>query len=142
MDVAGVLDRFDRMRANPMFGQLVRYAITGVAITALGAGLYAFIVATTAIHPQVAVFLAYLVCVAVGYVLHSRWSFRGHGTRDDPVKTTTRFFVVSLVSYALNAGFTWVLIEGFGLPEWTPVIPMLFVTPLATFALNRVWVFG
>jgi hypothetical protein len=25
---------------------------------------------------------------------------------------------------------------------WWPLIPILFVTPLITFALNRLWVFG
>lgn len=125
-----------------VLAQLVRYAITGGGVTLLGAGLYTGIVLTSAIHPQVAMAAAYLVCVAVGYVLHSRWSFRGHGTRDNPGRTTFRFFVASLISYAMNAFWTWACIQGLGLPEWTPVLPLLFVTPLAMFAINRNWVFG
>jgi len=27
-------------------------------------------------------------------------------------------------------------------PVWVPLIPVVFVIPLATFALNRWWVFG
>lgn len=124
-----------------MIGQLVRYAITGGFVTVLGAGLYALLVETTPVHEQVAVFAAYVVCVGVGYVLHSRWSFKGHGSRDNPAATTSRFVVVSLVSYTLNAFFTWAMVRGFDLPRWSPVLPILFVTPLATFALNRHWVF-
>lgn len=125
-----------------MFGQLVRYAITGGAITALGAGAYAALAMMTPMDPLVAVFVAYVVCVIIGYVLHSRWSFRGHGTRDNPARTTSRFFIVSLVSYALNTFFTWGLTKALHGPDWWPIIPMLFVTPFATFALNRQWVFG
>lgn len=128
-------------RRDPLFGQLVRYAITGGFVTVLGAGLYGLLVETTPIHEQLAVIAAYLVCVAIGYVLHSRWSFRGHGSRDRPAETTARFFVVSLVSYGLNASFTWAMVRGLELPRWSPVIPILFATPLATFALNRSWVF-
>ncbi len=125
-----------------MLGQLVRYAITGGAVTALGTAAYGAFVAFTVMDPMLAVFLAYVLCVAVGYVVHSRWSFRGHGRRDNPARTTGRFFAVSLVSYLLNSAFTWVLTKGLGGPDWWPVIPMLFVTPLATFALNRRWVFN
>ena len=137
----------DQLRAlapnqREILGQLFRYAITGGFVTALGAGAYAALAMLTPMDPLVAVFVAYLICVAVGYVLHSRWSFAGHGTRDDPVKTTSRFFVVSLVSYALNTAFTWVLTKPLHGPDWWPIIPMLCVTPLATFALNRRWVFG
>lgn len=141
MDVAGVIDRFERMRADPVFGQLVRYAITGGGVTLLGGGIYTALVLTTPLHPQLAMVIAYLVCVAVGYFLHSRWSFAGHGTRDNPARTTTRFFVASLISYALNAFWTWLCTEALNLPDWTPVLPLLFITPLAMFAINRNWVF-
>lgn len=129
------------LKDSALFWQLVRYAITGGFVTLLGAGLYVVLVATTPVHEQIAVFAAYVVCVAIGYVLHSRWSFRGHGSRDKPHETTARFVIVSLVSYGLNAFFTWAMVRGLDLPRWSPVLPILFVTPLATFALNRHWVF-
>lgn len=136
-----IFHKIEGWRSNPVFGQLVRFAITGGFVTALGAGLYAVMVALTTVHEQVAVFAAYVVCVAIGYVMHSRFSFRGHGSRDNVAATTGRFVVVSLISYAMNAFFTWALVRGFELPRWTPVLPILFVTPLATFTLNRLWVF-
>lgn len=132
----------EKLRENGVLGQLIRYGISGGGITLLGGGIYTGLVLATPIHPQAAMFLSYVVCVAIGYVLHSRWSFRGHGSRDNPAKTTWRFFAVSLVSYGLNAFWTWLLVFAFGLPDWTPVLPLLVVTPLATFALNRQWVFG
>lgn len=129
------------LNADTIVGQFVRYAITGGGVTLLGAGLYLAIVATMPVHPQEAMLAAYLVCVAAGYVLHSRWSFRGHGARDGGVRTTARFFVASFISYAMNAFWTWLCITALGLPDWTPVLPLLFVTPLAMFAINRYWVF-
>ncbi len=140
--MTAIVRRVQAMRDSGLLGQLIRYGITGGGVTLLGGALYTGLVLSTAIHPQAAMFGAYLVCVAVGDVLHSRWSFKGHGRRDDVRRTTTRFFVVSLISYGLNAFWTWFCVALLGLPEWTPVVPLLFVTPLATFALNRQWVFG
>ena len=122
-----------------LLGQLVRFVAVGGFVTLLGAGLYALLVERTPMHEQLAVFLSYVLCVVVGYVLHSRLSFAGHGERGDG--TTMRFVVVSLVSYGLNALFTWGLVRGLELPRWSPVIPIVFATPLVTFALNRQWVF-
>ena len=122
-----------------LLAQLVRFALVGGFVTLLGAGVYALLVERTSMHEQLAVFLAYVLCVIVGYVMHSRVSFAGHGERGGAA--TVRFVVVSLVSYGLNALFTWGLVRGLDLPRWSPVVPIVFVTPLVTFALNRAWVF-
>jgi putative flippase GtrA len=42
----------------------------------------------------------------------------------------------------LNEIFTWVLTGPMHGPTWWPLIPAIFVTPLATYVLNRQWVFG
>jgi putative flippase GtrA len=124
-----------------MFAQIVRYTITGGLVTALGAAFYWVLATFLGVAPLIANLLAYLVMVSTGYVMHSRWSFRGHGDRRDP-RTTLRFFLVSLVSLALNSLFVWLLTGLLGGPEWWPVLTMLFVTPVIVFALNRQWVFG
>ena len=124
-----------------MLAQIVRYTITGGLVTALGAAIYWLLAAFVGIAPLLANFAAYLVMVSTGYVMHSRWSFRGHGERRNPL-TTLRFFLVSLVSLALNSLFVWLLTGLLAGPEWWPVLTMLFVTPVIVFALNRQWVFG
>ena len=128
--------------ASELLGQLVRYGITGGLVTALGIGVYLFAATILNVAPLLANVLAYAVCVAVGYVIHSRWSFKGHGRRDNLARTTSRFFLVSLVSFACNSFFVWLLTGPMQGPDWWPTVPMLFVTPLITFALNRRWVFG
>jgi putative flippase GtrA len=124
-----------------MLAQIVRYTITGGLVTALGAAVYWLLAAFAGIAPLLANLLAYLVMVTTGYVMHSRWSFRGHGGPRDPL-TTIRFFLVSLVSLALNSLFVWLLTGLLAGPKWWPVLTMLFVTPVIIFALNRQWVFG
>ena len=91
---------------------------------------------------QLANLSGYLVAMLIGYVLHSRFSFQGHGRRDNPRRTTFRFFVVSLVSFGLNALWTWLFATKLGFEKHVPLIPISFITPLATFTLNRKWVFA
>ena len=130
------------LRRSDVLGQLIRYGLTGGFVTALGAGAYWVTATFMGVPPLLANVIAYAVAVAVGYVMHSRWSFRGHGRRDNMARTTTRFFVVSLVSFGLNSAWVWLLTGPLHGPTWWPVVPMLFVTPFVTFALNRKWVFG
>ena len=122
--------------------QYLRFGLVGLFVTALGVAAYWVPATFFGVAPLLANLLGYAVAVAFGYVLHSRISFRGHGRRDRQAVRTMRFFVVSLVSLALNSLFVWVLTGPLDGPTWWPVIPMLFVTPLVTFSLNRQWVFG
>ena len=126
-----------------MLGQIVRFGMVGGFVTALYAIVYSPLAKFHLTSPQVANFCGYLTAMITGYVLHSRWSFRGHGRRDNPAGTTGRFFIVSLVSYGLNAAFVFVLTDSamLGGAWWWPLVPILFVTPAVTFTLNRQWVF-
>jgi len=134
-----LIDSLDPDR-RAMLAQLVRFGITGAFVTALGVVVYAFVVTALNWHPQIGNVLAYVTAMATGYVMHSSWSFRDHGgerTRGTKVK----FLLVSLISYALNAFWVWLLYSYFGLGRLAPIVPMLFVTPMVTFVLNRQWVF-
>lgn len=127
-----------------MIGQLFRFGLVGGFVTGLYALVYSPLASLEITSPQIANLAGYFVAMVTGYVLHSRWSFRGHGTRDNTARTTSRFFIVSLVSLGLNALFVFVLTDSMILdgPWWWPLVPILFVTPLVTFTLNRQWVFG
>lgn len=125
-----------------MFGQLVRFGIAGGLATALYTLVYSPLAGFKITSEQVANICGYLVAMVSGYVMHSKWSFRGHGA--EAKQTTWRFFVVSLVSLGINSFWVWLLTDDAMLhgPWWWPLLPILFVTPLITFALNRFWVFG
>jgi putative flippase GtrA len=125
---------------NETFGQLVRFAIVGFSLAALYSVIYWYL-ATYVMAPMLAVVIAFAVAVSLGFVLHSRWSFRGHGKREDH-QMKVKFFLVQGSGFLLNETFTWVLTGPlFHGPTWWPLIPAIFVTPLATFALNRQLVF-
>ena len=123
-----------------VIAQLARFVISGAFVTALGVVVYALVALVLRWHPQLGNFLAYVVAVATGYVMHSRWSFRDHGG-ERTHSTKLRFAIVSLISYALNSTWVWLLFTQLQLGRAAPIVPMLFVTPAVTFFLNRQWVF-
>jgi putative flippase GtrA len=122
-------------------GQLVRYALTGGLASIVNIGVY-WVLAAGGMDPNLAWTIGFAAAVLVGYVVHSRWSFRGHGRRDNLARTGSRFVAVSLVSFALNSFWVWLLVRYLGLPLWSPYPLVLAVTPLIVFALNRRWVFA
>ena len=125
-----------------MLGQLLRFLISGGLVTVLGIGVYALVALWLRWHPQLGNFLAYVTAAGAGYWMHSVWSFKDHGRRGDLKRTGSRFFVVSLVSLGLNSFWVWLFTEPLALdPAW-PILPMVFVTPMVTFTLNRQWVFA
>ena len=124
---------------NETVGQLVRFAIVGFSLAAVYSVIY-WVLATYVMPPMAAVVIAFLVSVSIGFVAHSRWSFRGHGAREDH-RLKTKFLLVQTSGFVLNELFTWFLTGPMHGPTWWPLIPAIFVTPLATFALNRQLVF-
>jgi putative flippase GtrA len=135
-------ERLRNIQESEAFGQLVRYLMAGGLTTALYALIYSALAGLKLTSEQVANLVAYLLVMASGYVIHSRWSFRGH--RAAASQATWRFVVVALISYALNTSWVWLLTDEamFGGPWWWPLIPVVFVTPFFIFTLNRVWVFS
>ena len=123
-----------------MLAQLARFVVSGAFVTALGVAVYAIVALLLRWHPQLGNFLAYVVAVVTGYVMHSQWSFRGHGSERTHA-TKVRFAAVSVISYALNSLWVWLLFTRLHLGRAAPIAPMLFVTPAVTFTLNRYWVF-
>jgi putative flippase GtrA len=121
--------------------QFLRYALTGVAITAFQIAIYWGLAGPLAVDVQLANFAGYIAAVVSGYVLHGRISFAGHGERDKPMARAFRFMAVSLLSYALNAFWVWGCVTWAHWPVWTPIPLMVFVTPALVFVLNRQWVF-
>ncbi|MEO7277000.1 MAG: GtrA family protein [Sphingomicrobium sp.] len=123
-----------------VLAQLVRFIISGATVTALGVGVYAIVAVVLEWNPQLGNFLAYAVAMGTGYFVHSRWSFRDHGAKRT-ASTQVRFVIVSLISYALNSLWVWLVYSRLQLGRGAPIVPMVFVTPAVTFLLNRKWVF-
>ena len=121
--------------------QLARFVVSGALVTALGVAVYAIVALVLRWHPQLGNFLAYVVAMASGYVMHSRWSFRDHGASGrmpTKVKLPRRLARSATRSTASGCGCCT---RGSSLGRAAPIAPMLFVTPGVTFLLNRQWVF-
>ncbi len=137
--------RVDHWRTSGVLGQLVRFAISG----GLASLIYTVVYLPFAWYvfgerrAVIAVVPAFFAAASVGYVLHSKWSFRGHGSRDNLRRRQMKFLVVQALGMVLNLAFTWVitgpLLHG---AAWAALIPCFVITPFATFALNRKLVFG
>lgn len=128
-------------RHSALAGQFVRYALTGGLASIVNIGVY-WLLAARGMDPNLAWAIGYVAAVIVGYVVHSRWSFRGHGRRDNLARTGGRFVIVSLISFGLNQLWVWLCVRHLELPLWSPYPLVLGVTPLVVFALNRRWVFS
>lgn len=124
-----------------LFGQVLRFGISGILLTLGVAAAYWAVADLFHIDPMVSMTLVYLAFTGLGYLLHSRWSFKDHGSRDNARVRTIRFFTVNTLGFFSNQFFVWWLVKVMGGPTWWPVIPIIFVTPLLTFSLNRAWVF-
>ncbi|WP_129793593.1 GtrA family protein [Sphingosinicella sp. CPCC 101087] len=129
-------------RHGEILGQLIRFGLTGGLLTVLVAGGYWLVATLLHVEPMLSLTLNFILFTGLGYLLHSRFSFRGHGARDRAAARTARFFTVNLIGFLSNQFFVWLLVKQLNGPTWWPVLPILFVTPLITFALNRRWVFA
>ena len=142
--MAAFLHRYHALWASGLVGQLIRFGVTGGISTIV----YSIVYLPLADHvfgrdwAVLAVPPAFLAALACGFPLHSAWSFKGHGTREKGGRQPFRFFVVQSFGLLLNALFTWVITGPFDGPTWLPLVPVVLVTPLATFFLNRQWVFA
>jgi putative flippase GtrA len=120
------------------FAQLVRFVIAGLGVTLFSSLVYLTFVYPFHLRPLAANALSYVAGVAAGYAVHSRWSFRAGG---EDAGMVVRFLIGSAFAFALNSLWVWLATIWLRLPPWAPVPAMIFATPLASFLINRYWVF-
>jgi putative flippase GtrA len=141
--VTAIIHRIGELQRNGVLGQLVRFGIAGVISTVIYSAVY--LPLAWWVFPNLAVAavpFAFAVAVTCGFFLHSAWSFKGHGTRENSGRQHLKFLIVQGFGLLLNALFTWLIADLMHYPDWVPLIPIVTITPVATFALNRQWVFG
>jgi putative flippase GtrA len=132
----------DVLRDRALLFQLVRYGITGGGVTIFSAAIYWLLASAAGLPEQLANVLSWVCAVSVGYVAHSRWSFKGHGSTAHPLAIRARFFAVAALGLGINALWVWLTVTVAGGPEWWPIPLMVFATPAIAFPLNRYWVFA
>lgn len=128
-------------KRRAVVSQAARYALAGMAITLAVAASYWAIAEFLAVDPMLSLTIVFLFFTVVSYFTHGAFSFRGHGARDRHHVRLARFLLVNLAGFATNQFFVWLLVKRLSGPNWWPVIPIIFVTPILTFALHRRWVY-
>lgn len=139
-----MLRQVRQLQTSGVLGQLIRFGMAGGMATVIYSAVYMSL-ATWVLPPQWAVLAvppAFLVAVTFGFFLHSYWSFRGHGVREEGPGQKAKFLGVQTFGLVLNAIFTWVMTGWLHLPAWAPLIPIVTITPLVTFVMQRQWVFS
>lgn len=142
--MTAILEKLHDLRRNPLFGQLVRFGIAGGISTLIYLAVYSPLTAWVFPGKRAvyAVPFAFAVAVTAGFFLHSRWSFRGHGTRAPGGMQQVKFVAVQGSGMALNALITWIGTAWLGLPPLVPVLPAVILATGLTFVLNRWLVFA
>ncbi len=134
----------DQLNGTSTFAQLVRFGIAGGLSSVIYSLVY--LPLTAFVFPRewavAAVPFAFAVAVTCGFFLHSKWSFREHGTRDDSGRQHVRFVLAQASGLGLNALITWVCTALLHFAPWVPLVPAILVAAIVTFLLNRYWVFG
>ena len=128
-------------RYHQLIKQLLRFGVTGGLLTLFSASTYWVFVSIVDVSPLIANTIAFLAAVGLGYMLHSRISFRDTAGGASAMQGG-RFFVTAGVSFSLNTFFVWMLTGVLRGPEWWPMVTMVFVTPLISFIIYRKWVFA
>ena len=131
-----------------VLAQMARYAFAGFVITLGVAASYWAIAEFLGVDPMISFTIVFITFSAISYFTHGAFSFKDHGARgtfDDKIGQHVRigrFFAVNVIGYVVNQGFIWLLVKELGGPTWWPTIPMIFATPLLTFALHRRFVYS
>ena len=119
---------------------MLRYGVIGIGLAALYAAIYWAGATFLAMPAQLANGAGFVAALVAGYVLHSQWSFRGHGRRSG--WSWSRFLVVNFAGYLLNCLWVWLIVDELARPIALSIVPIVTLTPLFTFLLNRRWTFA
>lgn len=138
-----MLKRAEHWWSSPIRGQLIRFGIAGGLSTLIYSAIYLplTLYVFERRHAVFAVPFAFAVAVTAGFFLHSRWSFKGHGTRTKGTTQQAKFVGVQASGMALNALMTWFGTAKLGYPGWAPLLPAVACATIFTFILNRHVVF-
>ena len=142
--MTAILKQIDQWRESGLLGQLIRFGIAGGISTLIYSAVYLPLTAWVFLDKRAvyAVPFAFAIAVTAGFFLHSRWSFKGHGTRDPGGVQQVKFVMVQASGMGLNAVITWIGTALLGYQPWVPLLPAIGLATIFTFILNRWLVFA
>lgn len=114
----------------------LRFAVTGLFVTALHALIAVLFIYFVAPQPPLANGVAFAVATVVSYVINTTWSFsaRLHG------RTLLRFSLVSVGGFFLAMFVAWVA-QMAGLHYLLGIVAVALTIPAFTFVLHNFWTY-
>jgi len=119
------------------FRQFLRWGLVGIGLNLAG---YAVYLALTRwlLGPKLAMTLVFLGATGLSFLLNSRWSFAARMQ----IAAFVRYLFVYAGAYATNLATLDLLVDRGGMRHEYVQGAMVAVIPLATFLLQRYWVFS
>ena len=130
------------IEVKSLVAQLSKFASVGVVATGVHALVYG--VVGRFLEPMLANLIAFLIAFVFSYSGHFLWTFRAQTEGQKVHKAFAfqlRFLIVALSGLLLNSLAVWVVTEWLQIDYLYAVVPMVFVVPLVTFALAKLWAF-
>jgi putative flippase GtrA len=115
-----------------------RFAIVGLAATAVHVTAVWVILRTTGIPVYLATFCAYLIAFSVSFVGHYFWTFGAPGS---PLRSLGRFFLISLAGFGTNLVVLTVLLHSHLFSQSTCAVVAAMAVPVVTYCASRLWGF-
>lgn len=121
------------------FFTIFRFGIVGVAATLVHMLVALVLLNLFAMAPLPANIIGFCAAFLVSFGGHSYWTFRGH---DAAWKTAiARLLIVAVISFLLNNGTLWLLVEKSPLSDSVSIIIAILVVPPLTYLMSKFWVF-
>lgn len=119
--------------------QLTRFGIVGFTAAVLHLSLMFFLVETYGWQPLIANVIAFFTAFQVSYWGHRYWTFDSTLTLHRVA--FPRLLFLNAIGLIANEGLFYFFITTFHLPYLFALFLVLAILPLATFTLNKFWVF-
>lgn len=119
--------------------EILRFGVVGVAATLTHFLVLTLGVEELGLEPTLANGMAFCVALLVTFFGQSLWVFRGHVGINAAI--LAKFGVSLLAGLAGNMAIMALCTRGLGLPYQVGFIAGLVIVPLASYVLNKFWVF-
>ena len=135
------IEMVNKPKIRVLLSSFLKFSGVGLFITFCSAAGYWLLATPAGLDPNLSLVVVFVIFTIVGHRLHGAVSFRDKTGGTLPRNTVIRFSVVNLVGFAMNQASIMILVKVLGYQNWVPIVPMIFVTPIVVFVLNRYWVF-
>lgn len=123
----------------PVVKQLIKFGFVGGFATIVNYLAVVFFVEVFHLTPLIANVIAFLIAWQVSFRGHRYWTFRTHTVLYH--KAMTRFFTLSIFSFALNETLFAFFLKVLHLHYAIALLIVLMIIPPITFVISKLWAF-